>query len=91
MVLASLGLGTLGYHITEGFNWIDSLLNAAMILTGMGPADPLRTTPGKLFATAYALFSGIVFLTTAAFVLGPALHRLIHRFHLESDVDDSRD
>ena len=90
MVFASLGLGTIGYHFTEGFDWIDSLLNAAMILTGMGPADPLRTTPGKLFATAYALFSGIVFLTTSALVLGPVLHRLIHRFHFEQDADDSR-
>ncbi len=87
---ASLGLGAVGYHVTEGFNWIDSILNAAMILTGMGPASPLQTTPGKLFATFYALFSGIVFLTTAALVLGPVFHRLIHRFHLEGAEEDER-
>jgi hypothetical protein len=62
---ASLGLGAVGYHVTEGFDWIDSILNASMILTGMGPVNPVQTT-GKLFATFYALFSGIVFLTTAA-------------------------
>ena len=85
----SLGLGTVGYHVTEGFDWVDSILNAAMILTGMGPVNPVQTTAGKLFATVYALFSGIVFLTTAALVLGPVFHRLIHRFHLEATEDES--
>jgi hypothetical protein len=87
---ASLGLGAVGYHVTEGFDWIDSILNAAMILTGMGPVNPVQTTAGKLFATFYALFSGIVFLTTAALVLGPVFHRLIHRFHLEGTDEDDR-
>ena len=87
---ASLGVGAVGYHVTEGFDWVDSILNAAMILTGMGPVNPVQTTGGKLFATVYALFSGIVFLTTAALVLGPVFHRLIHRFHLEEPEDDPR-
>ena len=87
---ASLGLGAIGYHVTEGFDWIDSILNAAMILTGMGPVNPVHTTAGKLFATFYALFSGIVFLTTAALVLGPVLHRFIHRFHWEGADEDER-
>lgn len=88
IIAASLALGAVGYHFTEGFDWIDSILNAAMILTGMGPVNPLQTTAGKLFATVYALFSGIVFLTTAALVLGPPFHRLIHRFHLEATDED---
>lgn len=90
IIAASLGLGAVGYHLTEGFDWVDSILNAAMILTGMGPVSPVQTTAGKLFATAYALFSGIVFLTTAALVLGPVFHRLIHRFHWDAMEDDSR-
>jgi hypothetical protein len=57
-----------------------------MILTGMGPVDPMVTTPGKLFAMTYALFSGIAFLTMMAILLAPILHRMLHRFHLaESD------
>jgi len=90
IIAASLILGAVGYHVTEGFDWVDSIMNAAMILTGMGPPSPLYTTAGKLFATAYALFSGIVFLTTAALVLGPVFHRLIHRFHLQATDDDPR-
>lgn len=90
IIAASLGLGAVGYHVTEGFDWVDSIMNAAMILTGMGPSSPLYTTSGKLFATGYALFSGIVFLTTAALVLGPVFHRLMHRFHLQATDDNPR-
>ncbi len=86
----SLGLGAVGYHVTEGLDWIDSLLNAAMILTGMGPASTLHTQSGKLFATAYALFSGIVFLSAAALLLAPVFHRLIHHFHLEGEMEEER-
>ena len=85
VVLSSLGIGTLGYHGFEKLPWIDALLNAAMILTGMGPVDRVQTAGGKLFAAAYALFSGVVFLTTAAIMLAPVFHRIIHRFHLDID------
>jgi len=85
LVLASLILGILGYHGLEGLPWIDSLLNAAMILGGMGPVNPLHTISGKIFASAYALFSGIVFLAASGLVFAPILHRFMHRFHLESD------
>jgi hypothetical protein len=83
MIAASLALGAFGYHASEGLPWLDATLNAAMILTGMGQVDPLHTTAGKLFATCYALFSGVAFLTTVAVALAPAVHRLLHRFHLE--------
>src|SRR3954471_15314097 len=79
----SLLLGGAGYHYLGELPWIDAVLNASMILTGMGPVDPLRTTAGKLFATFYALYSGIAFLTMMAVVLAPVLHRLMHKFHLE--------
>ena len=79
----SLGLGVLGYHLFGHLHWIDALLNASMILTGMGPVDPMQTVAGKLFASCYALFSGIVFITTAGVLLAPVVHRVLHRFHLE--------
>jgi hypothetical protein len=88
LVAGSLVLGMCGYHFVVGLPWIDALLNASMILTGMGPVDPVRTTAGKLFASAYALFSGVIFLTTAALVFAPAVHRFLHRFHLELEDED---
>jgi hypothetical protein len=66
-----------------GFNWVDSLLNAAMILTGMGPVGALTSDASKLFASAYALFSGVVFITAAGILLTPIFHRVLHRFHIE--------
>jgi hypothetical protein len=84
ILAATLGIGMWGYHALENLSWVDALLNASMILGGMGPVDTLYTTAGKLFASAYALFSGIVFLATSGVLLAPFLHRLMHRFHLES-------
>jgi hypothetical protein len=79
----SLTLGVLGYHFIAGFNWIDSLLNAAMILTGMGPVGALTSNAAKLFASAYALFSGLVFITATGILLTPIFHRVLHKFHIE--------
>lgn len=90
IVLGALGAGTLGYHVLGELPWLDALLNAAMILTGMGPVDRLATTAGKLFATGYALVSGIVFVTTVAVLFAPVAHRFFHRFHLELDEDEGR-
>ncbi len=81
---ACVGIGMAGYHFFEGMGLVDSYVNAAMILSGMGPLDPIKTTGGKIFAGTYALFSGVAFLTTVGFFLMPALHRLLHKFHLES-------
>jgi hypothetical protein len=83
IVVASLAIGTGGYHFLGGLPWVDALLNSSMILTGMGPVDAMVTLSGKLFATAYALFSGVVFLTMVAVLFAPLLHRFLHRFHLE--------
>ncbi len=76
-------LGIIGYHSLEGLSWVDSTLNAAMILGGMGPVNELHTTGGKLFAAGYALSSGVVFLAAAGVLFAPVLHRLMHKFHLE--------
>ena len=82
--------GTVGYHLFAGFPWVDAFLNAAMILTGMGPVNPVTTRPAKIFAASYALFSGLFFLTMAAVLLGPALQHVLHRFHLEFEEERSR-
>jgi hypothetical protein len=87
ILLPSLGLGMLGYHFFAKLHWIDALLNASMILTGMGPVDTLQTNGAKLFASCYALFSGIVFITTAGVLLAPVIHRVLHKFHLQLESD----
>jgi hypothetical protein len=85
----SLGLGSWGYHFFGGLGWTDALLNAAMILTGMGPVDPMKSEGGKLFAVFYCLFSGIVFLSLMAIILAPIYHRFLHTFHLDEEEASS--
>lgn len=79
----SLGLGVWGYHYYAGLPFIDSLLNASMILTGMGPIDPMKTDAAKLFASFYSIYSGVAFLTSIGVFIAPTLHRLLHKFHIE--------
>jgi hypothetical protein len=88
MLAFSLGLGIVGYHIIGKLGWIDSLLNASMILTGMGPVDLMTSNAAKIFASVYAIFSGVAFLSTIAVVLAPVMHRIMHIFHID---DEDRD
>ncbi|OWK43004.1 hypothetical protein [Fimbriiglobus ruber] len=90
IVVVSLTIGTLGYHHFGAIGWVDGLLNAAMILTGMGPVDKMESTEGKLFATFYALYSGVAFLTMTAVILTPVYHRFLHHFHLETEDNPKR-
>jgi hypothetical protein len=85
IVGTALSAGIIGYHSIAHLSWVDSLLNASMILTGMGPVDPMKDTAAKLFASAYALFSGVVFLSAVGVLLAPIVHRILHAFH----IDDS--
>lgn len=85
VILLSLGGGMLGYHALAHLSWVDSFLNAAMILGGMGPVDVIHGTAGKVFAGCYALFSGIVFLAAAGLLLAPVVHRALHHFHVDED------
>ncbi|HKY55786.1 MAG TPA: hypothetical protein VJM08_15820 [Anaerolineales bacterium] len=87
IILCSLGIGILGYHYIVHLSWIDALLNASMLLGGMGPVDTtqLDTTPEKLFASFYALFSGMIFLIAIGVIATPIFHRFLHRFHLEME------
>jgi hypothetical protein len=78
-----LMLGILGYHYTADISWIDSLHNASMILSGMGPVVEIKTVSGKLFSSFYALFSGVAFITNIGILLAPAAHRIFHKLHAE--------
>ena len=82
IIAGSLGIGIFGYRFLEHFTWIDALLNASMILGGMGPVGELKTTAGKIFASFYALYSGLIVLVAAGVIFAPVLHRFLHRFHL---------
>lgn len=86
ILVVSLGIGVVGFHVTEGLPWIDCLLGASMILTGMGPTAPVATTAGKLFLSAYAVFSGVVFLGMVAVLYAPVFRRFLHQFRL--DIED---
>jgi len=90
LIAFALGIGVFGYHFIAGLSWIDALLNAAMILTGMGPVDSLHSNGAKVFASGYALFSGLVFISAMGLLLSPVAHRILHRFHL-SDEDLQKD
>lgn len=80
----TLFIGMLGYHNLENMSWIDSFLNASMILSGMGPASSMATTAGKLFAGCYALFSGLAFIAIVVIMLSPLIHKFFRKIHLES-------
>lgn len=85
LIIISLTVGVLGYHELRNMSWIDSFLNASMILGGMGPIDMFEgaTQSAKLFGGLYAIFSGVLFISGTAIVISPLIHRLLHRFHLE--------
>ena len=81
LILAvALGIGMVGYHGLEHLAWLDSFVNASMILSGMGPATPVETSAGKLFAGVYALFSGLIFMTCTGVAFAPIFHRFLHKF-----------
>ena len=83
LILFALFIGIAGYHWIAGLNWVDSLLNASMILGGMGPVNLLTTIGAKIFASLYALFSGLVFIAVMGVVFSPLLHRMLHKFHMD--------
>ena len=84
-MIVSLTVATCAYHFLESLAWLDAFLNASMILGGMGPVNPIRTRAGKIFASFYALYSGLAILSVAGLILAPVVHRFLHKFHVESD------
>ena len=91
LIAFGLLVGTLGYCYLEHLPAVDALLNATMLLTCMGPAYSPLTTGGKLFASAYAIFSGVAFPTTIGIMMAPAVHRFLHKLHLDEGDDDEED
>ena len=85
LIVLSLLAGMAGYHYFEEMAWIDAFANAAMILSGMGPLEPMKTWGGKLFAGLYALYSGLALIVAMGIIVAPVVHRVLHRFHLESE------
>lgn len=85
LIAASLTLGMLGYRYIAEQTWPDAFLNAAMILSGMGPVGELKSTAAKIFAGIYALYSGLTLISIVGVVLAPVVHRFLHKFHLEAE------
>lgn len=88
LLSVSLAIGVIGYHFFNNLSYVDSFVNASMILGGMGPVDPLISDSAKIFAGIYALYSGITFLSSFAILITPIYHRFLHKFHLEDKDDD---
>jgi len=89
VLLISLMIGIFGYHYIADIGWVDSIHNASMILSGMGPVAEINNTAGKLFSSVYAIFSGVAFITNIGLLFAPVAHRLIHKLNLSDD--DSSD
>jgi hypothetical protein len=87
LTTAGMTIGIAGYAFFEGMSFVDAFVNAAMILSGMGPMGELKTTGGKVFAGLYAIFSGLIIIIATGFVLAPIFHRVLHRFHVETTKD----
>ncbi len=85
VIVVSLGIGMAGYHVFEKLPWVDAFVNAAMILSGMGPVATLQTNGGKIFAGCYALFSGLTLIAILGIIFAPVVHRALHKFHLEDE------
>ena len=90
VIAVSLGIGMTGYHVFEKLPWIDAFLNAAMILSGMGPVATQQTDAGKLFAGCYALYSGLALILILGIIFAPVVHRFLHKFHLEDSEDEGK-
>ncbi|HTJ79449.1 MAG TPA: hypothetical protein VL357_10685 [Rariglobus sp.] len=88
LILVSLLVGILGYHFIGGLAWMDAFLDASMILSGMGPLSQLHTDAAKLFAGIYAIYCGIALIGATAIIFAPAVHRALHKFHLEDSTLD---
>ncbi len=87
LILGSLAAGAVGYHLTQGMDWLDATLCAAMILTGMGPVGALTQKTAKLFAIIYSLYSGVAFLAFTGILIAPIAHRLLHKLHMDEGED----
>lgn len=90
ITLVSLLIGTAGYHVWAAQGWLDSFLNAAMLMGGMGPVGEITPPAGKLFAALFALYAGFIFIIVSGLMIAPLFHRVLHRFHLELGAERKR-
>jgi hypothetical protein len=90
IIAFALFIGVAGYHFIGGMTWIAALLNASMILGGMGPVNPLTSASAKLFASFYALFAGLAFLAIAGVLIAPIAHRFLHLDAEDGDSDQGK-
>ena len=81
-ICLGLLVGIIGYHWAADLSWLDALVEASMILSGMGPISPLTTTSAKVFASLYALFSGLIFVLAMGIVLSPLVYSLLSQFQV---------
>lgn len=89
IVIASMAIGIMGYHLIAGLSWIDSILESSMILGGMGPVNTMNSDGSKLFASFYSLYSGLVLISTVGLFISPIIHRFLHKFHVsDEDMDE---
>ena len=91
LLAGSISMGAAAYHYTEGFSWLDALMNAVMIMTGLGLVDALHSSAAKVFTCFYAILTAIVFYMALAIIFAPLIHRFLHRFHLEIGRKDEND
>ena len=90
LIAGSVLVGMIGYHWIARFSWVDSFLNACMLLGGMGPVGDLTGGAAKIFAGVFALYAGLVFLAVTALILTPVFHRVVHRFHWDASKLESK-
>ena len=83
ILVTSVTVGMVGFHLTEGMGWLDSFLESAMLVGGMGPVGTINTPAGKLFAGVFAIYSGVTLLVVAVYALSPIYHRFLHLFHAD--------
>lgn len=88
LIFISVSIGTIGYHLLAGLNWLDSFHMACMILTGMGPVAEMKTTAAKIFSSVFALYSGVAFLSITAVFFAPIVHRFLHILHVEDNNNE---
>ncbi len=86
LIIGSLVIGMIGYKFLEDMGWVDALFNASMIMSGMGPATELHTWEGKVFASVYAIYSGLFLIAVTGFLMVPFLHRIMHKFHRDNEL-----
>ncbi len=76
--------GSLGFHYIEGLGWLNSMLNATMVITGNGPVFEAQNNASKIFQIFFSIFGVIIFVLVISAILVPVLHRILHIFNMDT-------